>query len=101
MNLLYLQRNKEKNVLEELREGNTYVLEDMNATEKLTYGLQLQQEVGIPNESRLDFEAVGEAYKQKLQQEKDDAEHSERIRKEHIEKVAKQKAEQIAAYRGY
>lgn len=100
MNLLDLQRNKEKAVLEELREGNTYVLEGMDAATKLSYGLQLQKEVGVPNESRLDMEAVGEAFKQKLQQEKDAAEHSERIRKEHIEKVAKQKAEQMAAYRG-
>ena len=100
MNLLDLQRNKEKTVLEELREGNTYVLEGMDAAAKLSYGLQLQNEVGTPNESRLDFAAVGEAYQQKLQQEKDAAEHSERIKREHLEKVAKQKAEQMAAFNG-
>lgn len=100
MNLLNLQRNKEKAVLEELREGNIYVLEGMDATTKLTYGLQLEKEFGVPNESRLDFEAVGEAFKQKLQQEKEAVENSDRMRREHIENIAKQKAEQMAAYRG-
>lgn len=100
MNLLDMQRNKEKEVLQDLREGNTYVLEGMDAASKVAYGLQLQAEVGTPDESRLDMNAVGEAFQQKLQQEKDAAENSERMRREHIEKIAKQKAEQMAAYRG-
>ena len=101
MNLLQLQQSKEKAILEELKEGNAYVLEGMDATSKLAYGLQLQQEVGTPNESRLDFAAVGEAYQQKLQHDKELEENAERIRKEHLENIAKQKAEQMAAYRGY
>ena len=75
--------------MEELRNGNTAVLEGMDATTKINYALALQQEVGIVNNKKANFEAVGQALQELLKQQREIEENRERMRKEHIEREAK------------
>lgn len=87
------------NTLEELKQGNTTVLNGLDAKTKIMYGLALQNEFGIPDQQKVNFEAAGHALQERLKLQREAEETRERIRKEHIEREAKAWANKIHAAR--
>ena len=76
--------------LEELKQGNTSVLKGLDANAKIMYGLALQKEFGIPDQQKANFEEVGLALQERLNQQRETDENRERMRIEQIEREAKE-----------
>lgn len=91
--------NINSNTMEELKNGNTAVLESMVATTKINYALALQQEVGIVNNQKANFEAVGQALQERLKQQRVNEENRQRMRTEHIERESKEWARKMSVAR--
>lgn len=87
------------NTLEELKQGNTSVLNGLDANTKIIYGLALQNEFGTPDQQKANFEAVGDALQERLKQQRETEENRQRMRNEHIEKEAKEWARKMTVAR--
>ena len=101
MTLLNTLQN-ENRIMDSLRNGDTSVLQGMDATQVLAYGIAMQREYGVLDTgSKINPEAVGQALQSNLQHVKELEENKERIRKEHMGNLVRQRLQQQAAYRSY
>lgn len=98
MTLLDL-KNVILNTLEELKQGNTSVLNDLDANTKILYGLAIQIEFDTPGQQKVNFEAVGQALQERLKQQRAAEESLERMRKEHIDRESIEWAQKMSVAR--
>lgn len=82
-----------------MKQGNTTVLNNLDANTKIMYGLALQNEFGSPDLQKANFEAVGLALQERLNQQREAEENRERMRNEHIERESKEWARKMSAAR--